>query len=109
MFALTDHLIRTLCTTSSDKTAKLWDVDDEFSMSHSLAVHTAWVWDCAFSGDSKYLVTGSTHSLVSTHLNTRTTVSSDHTGCIWDAESGELKTDLKGHQKAITAVALADA
>jgi G protein beta subunit-like protein len=60
-------LDRTLCTTSSDKTAKLWDVEDEFNMKHSLAVHTAWVWDCAFSGDSKYVVTGT--GSCAPHLN----------------------------------------
>ena len=102
---------RYLCTTSSDKTAKLWSVDEEYKLDQTFTAHTAWVWDCAFSGDSKYLVTGTllhdtrfcmlAHSFV-------LAVSSDHTGCIWDTDGGEIKGELKGHQKAITAVALLD-
>lgn len=50
--------IRKLATTSSDKTARIWDVDADFELKHTLEGHTAWVWDCAFSADSSLLVTG---------------------------------------------------
>ena len=36
----------------------LWDAENAYDAIHTLAVHTAWVWDCAFSADSEYLVTG---------------------------------------------------
>ena len=49
---------RFLCTTSSDMTAKLWDADRDFDLAHTLTGHTAWVWGCAFSGDSNYVITG---------------------------------------------------
>ena len=85
-------------------------MDEEYKLAHTFTAHTAWVWDCAFSGDSKYLVTGSNHPCVrsSSPLDVHDAVSSDHTGCIWDTEDGELKGELKGHQKAVTAVALLD-
>ena len=50
------------------------------------------MWDCAFSADSAYLVTGS----------------SDKTAKLWDVKSGEVILEYKGHTKAITAVALND-
>eukprot|EP00035_Acanthoeca_spectabilis_P036563 m.40354 g.40354 ORF g.40354 m.40354 type:complete len:302 (-) comp8068_c0_seq1:676-1581(-) len=81
-----------LATTSSDMTARIWDVNDDFELKHTLEGHTAWVWDCAFSGDSALLLTAS----------------SDTTSRLWDVESGETVLELKGHQRAVTAVALKD-
>jgi len=49
---------RKLATTSSDKTAKIWDVTKDFELKATLEGHSAWVWDCAFSADSSLLVTG---------------------------------------------------
>jgi WD40 repeat protein len=49
---------RYLATTSSDKTTKIWNVEDNFSLDKTLVGHQRWVWDCAFSADSAYLVTG---------------------------------------------------
>lgn len=31
--------------------------DKKFSLETTLAAHQRWVWDCAFSADSAYLVT----------------------------------------------------
>lgn len=42
-------------------TARIWDVNDDFELKHTLEGHTAWVWDCAFSGDSALLLTGEDH------------------------------------------------
>eukprot|EP00037_Helgoeca_nana_P008541 m.76126 g.76126 ORF g.76126 m.76126 type:complete len:322 (+) comp19005_c0_seq1:19-984(+) len=81
-----------LATTSSDKTARIWDVDADFELKHTLEGHTAWVWDCAFSADSSLLVTGS----------------SDSTARVWDLDTGESVLELKGHQRSVTSVALSD-
>eukprot|EP00047_Mylnosiga_fluctuans_P008871 m.9144 g.9144 ORF g.9144 m.9144 type:complete len:311 (+) comp2369_c0_seq1:23-955(+) len=80
-----------LITTSSDKTARIFDVANDFRQVATLGGHGSWVWDCAFSGDSNYVVT----------------VSSDKVGRLWDTQ-GRLALELKGHQRAITAVALHD-
>ena len=47
-----------LATTSADQTVKIWQTAD-FSLKTTLKDATQrWVWDCAFSEDSQYLVTG---------------------------------------------------
>lgn len=49
---------RWLVTTSSDSTARVWNVQNNFEQAAILHRHSMWVWDCAFSGDSAFLVTG---------------------------------------------------
>lgn len=49
---------RHLVTTSSDKTARLWDTTT-WQLTQTLSQHTKWVWDAVFSADSSYLVTAS--------------------------------------------------
>lgn len=50
--------VQKLATCSADQTAKIWNVDDKkFSLESTLHGHQRWVWDCAFSADSAYLVT----------------------------------------------------
>eukprot|EP00039_Didymoeca_costata_P026871 m.16878 g.16878 ORF g.16878 m.16878 type:complete len:309 (+) comp5830_c0_seq2:212-1138(+) len=83
---------RTLVTTSADRTAKIWDVSREFEHAGSLIGHKMWVWDCAFSADSQYCVTAC----------------SDTTARIWDLKEKKCVHELKGHQRAVTAVALSD-
>ena len=51
-------IYRYLATTSADKTIKIWNVEDSFSLDKTLIGHTRWVWDCSFSADSAYLVSG---------------------------------------------------
>ena len=47
-----------LATTSADQSVKLWSTSD-FSLVKELTdPKQRWVWDCAFSGDSQYLITG---------------------------------------------------
>lgn len=82
-----------LVTTSSDRTAKIWDVTADFELGLELTGHQMWVWDAAFSADSSLLVTAS----------------SDTTARIWDTTDGNCVQELKGHQRAVTAVALSDA
>jgi len=51
---------RYLATCSADTTVKIWSVSPsfEFRLDKVLQGHQRWVWDCAFSADSAYLVTG---------------------------------------------------
>ena len=46
-----------MATTSSDKTVKLWGLP-ELDEIRVLEGHSRWVWDCSYSEDSIYIVTG---------------------------------------------------
>lgn len=51
--------VKHLATCSADTTVKIWSTDnDAFRLETKLEGHQRWVWDCAFSADSAYLVTG---------------------------------------------------
>jgi G protein beta subunit-like protein len=54
--------------------------------------HTKWVWDCAFSADSAYIVTAS----------------SDNTARLWDVATAEIIAIYVGHSKAVTCLVLND-
>ena len=48
-----------LATCSADPTVKIWSTDNNaFTLKNKLEGHQQWVWDCAFSADSAYLITG---------------------------------------------------
>lgn len=48
-----------MATCSADTTVKIWSATNhEFKLDKELKGHQRWVWDCAFSADSAYLVTG---------------------------------------------------
>ncbi|KAF3616059.1 Protein LST8 -like protein [Capsicum annuum] len=49
---------RYLATASSDHTVKIWNVDG-FTLEKTLIGHERWVWDCVFSVDGAFLITGS--------------------------------------------------
>uniref|UniRef100_A0A915PYV3 Target of rapamycin complex subunit lst8 n=1 Tax=Setaria digitata TaxID=48799 RepID=A0A915PYV3_9BILA len=88
-------------TTGADGYVHLWDVTDVTKPVKSLFValdltkglhpeklESQWVWDCAFTSDSKYLFTAS--------------------GCqlrLWDLESGEVVRQYQGHSKMISCFA----
>lgn len=57
-----------------------------------LANHQRWVWDCAFSADSAYLVT----------------VCSDHYARLWELASGQIIRQYSGHHRGAVCVALND-
>lgn len=54
--------------------------------------HQRWVWDCAFSADSAYLVT----------------VSSDHYARLWELSTGFVIRQYNGHFRGVVCVALND-
>eukprot|EP00013_Stygamoeba_regulata_P022311 CAMPEP_0177647668 /NCGR_PEP_ID=MMETSP0447-20121125/10423_1 /TAXON_ID=0 /ORGANISM="Stygamoeba regulata, Strain BSH-02190019" /LENGTH=305 /DNA_ID=CAMNT_0019150269 /DNA_START=130 /DNA_END=1047 /DNA_ORIENTATION=+ len=85
---------KSLATTSSDHTVKLWSVSPSLKLSHSktLVGHQRWVWDAVFSADSAYLVTAS----------------SDNTSKLWDLSTTEAIRTYTGHHKAVSCVALKD-
>jgi len=62
----------------------------------SIATHSLpsmkWVWDCAFSADSNFLVTAS----------------SDGTARLWNLSTGEAIRQYQGNQKPLTCLAFRD-
>jgi target of rapamycin complex subunit LST8 len=84
--------VRQLATTSSDKTIKLWNLENQFTLDRTLTGHQRWVWDCVFSVDAAYLVTAS----------------SDCTARLWDLSTGDAIRVYSGHHKACVTCALND-
>jgi G protein beta subunit-like protein len=84
--------VKHLSTCSADHTARIWNVDDSFSLETTLQGHQRWVWDCAFSADSAYLVTAC----------------SDHYVRLWDLSTSETVRQYNGHHKGAVCVALND-
>jgi G protein beta subunit-like protein len=53
-----------------------------YLLDKTLYGHSKWVWDCAFSCDSDFLIS----------------VSSDGVAKIWKTDTGEIVRNLKGHK-----------
>lgn len=81
-----------LVTSSADRTAKIWKTADFSQMTELRDSGQQWVWDVAFSADSQHIITGS----------------SDNVARLWSVETGEIKREYSGHQKAISAIAFRD-
>ena len=103
--------VRHLATCSADHTARIWSVDlthphnvsaadalpqvrdtDAFPLETTLRGHQRWVWDCAFSADSAYLVTAC----------------SDHYARLWELSSQSIIRQYNGHHRGAVCVALND-
>jgi len=102
--------VKHLATCSADHTAKIWEVKDieppvaaaggnapvmdsrPFKLESTLTGHQRWVWDCAFSADSAYLVTAC----------------SDHYARLWELHSEAIIRQYNGHHRGLVCVALND-
>lgn len=100
--------VKHLATCSADHTAKIWEVKDldkmvpvpgqdppqpqPFTLESTLTGHQRWVWDCAFSADSAYLVTAC----------------SDHYARLWELHSEQIIRQYNGHHRGAVCVALND-
>ncbi|BHF71727.1 Target of rapamycin complex subunit lst8 [Sparganum proliferum] len=84
-----------LATCGADGKVNLLKTAD-FSVTSSLQASSStgrhWAWDCAFSADSRFLLTAS----------------SDGVARLWDLETNEVRLEYKGHQRAITCLAFRD-
>jgi len=65
---------------------------DAFPLETTLFGHQRWVWDCAFSADSAYLVTAC----------------SDHYARLWELSSKQVIRQYNGHHRGLVCVALND-
>jgi G protein beta subunit-like protein len=101
--------VKKLATCSADHTAKIWEVADvdptiqtstddpeskpkPYPLEATLQGHQRWVWDCAFSADSAYLVTAC----------------SDHYARLWELHSQQVIRQYNGHHRGAVCVALND-
>ena len=101
---------RLLATTSADGTAKIWRTSDfncQYELKHDRLQN--WVWDCAFTSDSLYLVTGLLNlwAFRCTFLNW-ILVCSDGKGRLWSTDTGTVEKEYIGHQKPATCLAFDD-
>ncbi|KAJ5762000.1 uncharacterized protein N7511_005382 [Penicillium nucicola] len=78
--------------TSSPDGPPMDPVNHTLFLETTLANHQRWVWDCAFSADSAYLVT----------------VSSDHYARLWELSTGNIIRQYSGHHRGAVCVALND-
>ncbi|NER98348.1 MAG: peptidase C14 [Symploca sp. SIO1B1] len=120
----------TLASASSDKTVKLWNVQDG-SLLTTLIGHSDGVWAIAYSPDGATLASASSDNTVklwnaqdgsllatltghSRQINkmayspdgaTLASASSDKTVKLWNAQNGSLLTTLNGHDGEVNAIA----
>jgi G protein beta subunit-like protein len=76
-------------TASADASTKLWDWNSgELKVKLADRNQTRWIWDVAFTADSRWVCTGGT----------------DKVCRVWDVETGQLKRQIEWHQKGITCI-----
>ena len=81
---LSNHNV--LASSGADKDTSPFELEQE------LDGHQRWVWDCAFSADSAYLVTAC----------------SDHYARLWELSSKQVIRQYNGHHRGAVCVALND-
>lgn len=79
-------------TTTTTTTTAASSHPNAFPLETTLHGHQRWVWDCAFSADSAYLVTAC----------------SDHYARLWELSSQSIIRQYNGHHRGAVAVALND-
>ena len=99
--------VKLLATASADHTVKIWNTTN-FTLEKTLTGHQRWVWDCSFSADSAYLVTGADPDCSLMLMLTHDAASSDHSARLWDLSTGETMRQYTGHSKSIVCIALND-
>lgn len=84
---------KTFVTTSADSTAKIWDFNN-YSELFKLADSSIkkWVWDAAYTADSKFIITGGTDKICIT----------------WDVSNGQKVSSKELKTKGITALTICD-
>ncbi|KZP12726.1 dynein regulator [Athelia psychrophila] len=128
-----DHKGNLLVTCSSDLFIKIWDSQNEWKNVKTFPGHEHSVSSVKFMPGDQFIVSASrdrtirVFDVASTHM-IRTIVghtdwvrcaipsddgrllascSSDHTGRIWDAQSGESKMELRGHENVVEVITFA--
>lgn len=77
---------------STRRTTKIKATKTGFKLETTLKGHQYWVWDCAFSADSAYLVTAASDTIVR----------------LWELASGQIIRQYNGHTRGAISVALND-
>jgi len=81
-----------IATTSADQTTKLWSLSNHTLLNTYTVPGNKWVWDCAFTNDSKYMITATSDGLLR----------------MWDVDSAEIMKSYQGHSMGVTAMAFYD-
>jgi len=102
------HSPRLLATCSADHLVKIWNMAD-YSLDKTLQAHTQWVWDCVFTIDSAYLVTGLLREfLMFCVLTSLFLASSDRRAMLWELQTARPVKTYTGHHKPVVCVAMND-
>uniref|UniRef100_A0A914HED3 Target of rapamycin complex subunit lst8 n=1 Tax=Globodera rostochiensis TaxID=31243 RepID=A0A914HED3_GLORO len=81
-----------VATTSADQSAKLWSCNTHKLLNSYSVPGNKWVWDCAFTNDSNFMVTASSDGILR----------------MWELASCSVVRTYQGHSMGITAMAFRD-
>jgi G protein beta subunit-like protein len=80
-----------VATTSADRSVKVWSATNHKLLRTYTSPENNWVWDCAFTNDSEYMVAASAE-----HLR------------MYDLKTGDVVRSFQGHSMSITAMVFRD-